>query len=125
MTSMYGSLIYKLENIKGWILLFNNELYIKLLNEEIEQKGVVKLTVHGNSMFPILKNGDLVTIEKGNQYNLGDVVAYFMVVDDKLKIIVHRIVLKRRDYLLTKGDNNNFIDNIKVKNTMVLGVALL
>lgn len=105
--------------------MFDNELYIRLLNEEIEQKGVVQLTVHGNSMFPILKDGDLVTIEKGHQYNLGDVVAYFMVVDDKLKIIVHRIVLKRRDYLLTKGDNNNFIDNIKVKNTMVLGVALL
>ncbi len=46
-------------------------------------------------------------------------------VDNGLKIVIHRIVLKRKEYLLTKGDNNNFIDKIKVKNDLVLGVALL
>lgn len=45
--------------------------------------------------------------------------------DNWLKIVIHRIALKRKEYLLTKGDNNNFIYKIKVKNDLVLGVALL
>lgn len=45
--------------------------------------------------------------------------------DNGLKIVIHRIVLKRKEYLLTKGNNNNFIDKIKVKNDLVLDLALL
>ena len=59
-----------------------------------------------------------------DELNKGDVVAYFIIVDNKLKIMIHRIVLRRKEYLLTKGDNNNFIDNIKVRNCFVLGVVL-
>lgn len=45
--------------------------------------------------------------------------------DNWLKIVIHRIALKREEYLLTKGDNNNFIYKIKVKNDLVLDLALL
>lgn len=106
-------------------MLIDNEQCINLLKEELNKKGELQLTVHGDSMLPNLKNGDVVKVQSCNEYKIGDVVAYFIKVDNKLKIVIHRIVLKRKEYLLTKGDNNNFIDNIKVKNDLVLGVVLL
>lgn len=106
-------------------MLIDNEQCINLLKEELNKKGELQLTVHGDSMLPLLKDGDTIKIEKYNEYKVGDVVAYFVKVDNELKIVIHRIVLKRKEYLLTKGDNNNFIDKIKVKNDLILGVVLL
>lgn len=106
-------------------MLIDNERCINLLKEELDKKGELQLTVHGDSMLPLLKDGDTIKIEKCNAYKIGDVVAYFVKVDNELKIVIHRIVLKRKEYMLTKGDNNNFIDKIKVKNDLVLGVVLL
>ena len=106
-------------------VLIDNEQCISMLKEELNQKGQLQLTVHGNSMMPLLKDGDSVTVKKCDEYKIGDIVAYFMNVDGQLKIVVHRVVLKRKEYLLTRGDNNNFIDKIKVKNCLVLGVVLL
>lgn len=105
--------------------MINNKIYINILKEEIEERGKVQLVVHGNSMKPFLHDGELIQIEKRSLYNIGDIVAYFWVVNDRLKIIIHRIVFKRHDYLLTKGDNDNFIDKVKVQINQVLGVVLL
>ena len=115
--------IFILQNIRG-VILINIEKCINLLKDELNKKGELQLTVYGDSMLPILKDGDTVKVQKCNEYKIGDIVAYFIIVDNKLKIVIHRIVLKRKEYLLTKGDNNNFIDNIKVRNCFVLGVVL-
>lgn len=105
--------------------LIENEMYISLLKQTIEEKGEIQLTVHGNSMLPLISDGDKVKIKKCSEYHIGDVVAYFMVSESKLRIIIHRVIFKRPNYLLTKGDNNNFIDKIRVEESSILGVALL
>ena len=99
----------------------DNELCIRLLNVEIEAKGQIQLVVHGDSMLPSLKDGDTIKVEKCNEYKISDVVAYFVVIEGKLKIIVHRVIFARKNYVLTKGDNNDFVDPIKVVYDMILG----
>jgi len=70
--------------------------------------------VKGRSMFPLLREGDIVFILRCNpeEIRIGDVVIYRSKYDDKL--IIHRVVdIKYEDrvrYFVTKGDNNPSVD---------------
>jgi signal peptidase I len=68
------------------------------------------LFIRGNSMFPFLKTGDIIILEKvpAEKLRTGDIVSFKH--DHGDNVIVHRIV-KNEKYgssfrLLTKGDNN-------------------
>ena len=102
-------------------MVIENELCIDLLKEELDKKGELQLIVHGDSMLPTLKDGNVIKIEKCNEYRIGDIVVFYTIVENQLKIIVHRVIFVRKTYVLTKGDNNDFVDPIKVMNTMILG----
>lgn len=102
-------------------MVIDNEQCIELLREELNKKGELQLTVHGNSMLPTLKDGDMIKVEKCNEYRIGDIVVFHTIVEKQLKIIVHRVIFIRKTYVLTKGDNNDFVDPIKVIGTMILG----
>ena len=101
----------------------DNELCIRLLKEEIDTNGQIQLVVHGDSMLPTLKNKDKVVLEKKEQIDVGDIVGYYIETDDKIKIVVHRAIFVRKTYILTKGDNNDFIDPIRVVKPSILGVV--
>lgn len=103
--------------------MIDNDLCINLLKEEIEKKGWIQLKIHGDSMLPTMKDGDMITVELCDQYKIGDIVAYYTVVDNKVKIIVHRVVFVRKTYVLAKGDNNDFIDPLRVSLNTVIGRA--
>jgi SOS-response transcriptional repressor LexA len=47
--------------------------YLRLI-EELNEKGNGKMKCFGNSMLPILKSGSLLTFQKSEQYNVGDIV---------------------------------------------------
>ena len=95
---------------------FMRYLYIK----KIEKDGGVDIIIHGDSMSPTIEDGALVKIRRAEEYRLDDIVA-FLCPDGTAKIIVHRIVLDETDYVLTKGDNNDFIDPFKVYKKIILG----
>ena len=40
-----------------------------------------------------------------------------------MNIIVHRVIFVRQTYVLAKGDNNNFIDPLKIKYYNILGTV--
>ncbi len=69
--------------------------------------------VEGYSMFPLLREGDLVFAYKPdpNDLHVGDIVIY-RGVDGRL--VIHRIVkivrMDDRTYYVTRGDNNNAPD---------------
>ena len=44
------------------------------LKEQLESSGTGKMKCFGNSMLPILKSGSLLTFEKREKYNIGDIV---------------------------------------------------
>ena len=69
--------------------------------------------VMSDSMTPVLNKYDLIIIKKQAEYNESDIVAYY----ENNNIIVHRIILKGNNYVITKGDANKVDDNkIKLKN---------
>ncbi len=50
-----------------------NERY-EALRVSLEQTGTGQMTVHGQSMTPIIQSGSLITFEKRDQYQVGDAV---------------------------------------------------
>ena len=90
------------------------ELCIRLLKEEIETKGQIQLVVHGDSMLPTIKSGDRITVVKTNNYKVNDIIVYYTIIQNKISIIAHRVIFVRQTYILAKGDNNSFIDPLKI-----------
>ena len=104
-------------------MVIENENCVDMLKEELNNSRKLQLTVYGDSMQPTLQDGQRIMIEKCDRYKIGDVVAYYMIVDNKLKIVVHRVVFARKTYVLTKGDNNSFIDPIRIPIENIIGIS--
>jgi signal peptidase len=64
--------------------------------------------VRGQSMEPSLHAGDLVVLEGDADYQVGEVAVYDSTSLDRA--ILHRIVARRRDRLIFKGDHNPWAD---------------
>lgn len=66
-------------------------------------------------MEPCLKTNDLVIIKKFDDYNIGDIVTY----TDKGIYVTHRIISKKNNTFVTKGDANSAEDEPIYKNSIV------
>lgn len=78
------------------------------------------------SMKPNINKGDVVVIEKNNNYKnikIGDVLAF----KHNDILIVHRVINiieeEGKYYFYTKGDNNNSEDNFAIYEDMVVGIV--
>lgn len=67
------------------------------------------------SMRPYLNVNDIVIVKEQNDYKINDVVTYK--VDNMY--ITHRIVEVDNNYIVTKGDVNNVVDNKITKNQII------
>jgi signal peptidase I len=63
--------------------------------------------VRGDSMRPHLDNGDVVVLRRERAYGLGDVVAYH---DPQIGTVLHRVVERRGDRFVLRGDNRSQLD---------------
>lgn len=74
------------------------------------ERKYIPIRVIGDSMFPVLHDGDIVIISPRSRYMVNDIV----VVRKKSFCLIHRIIaireIKYTNYYLTKGDNVNNID---------------
>ena len=83
------------------------------------------LQVEGDSMYPLIKNGDLIAIDRrvNNKYNVGDVVSF--IADEQGTIITHKIVEIKEDdqgyHYFTRGVNNNYQDNDYIEIKQIIG----
>lgn len=77
-------------------------LTIDLLTESLRRNGRVEFRVRGGSMRPLLRNGDLLTVQPAviNQLAVGDVAVF----SRAGKLFVHRVIRMSPSSLLTKGD---------------------
>ena len=65
------------------------------------------IEIEGNSMFPLIREGDLLIMKKTKRFSLFDVVSFY---DERIKRrVVHRLVSVKGRTLLTHGDNNSSI----------------
>lgn len=69
-----------------------------------------KFRINGNSMFPILKDGDIITTTTVTSLQLGDIVVFTA---PNGKRIFHRVVLLENEHILCKGDNCLHFDRIE------------
>ena len=76
---------------------------------------------HGYSMLPLLYSGDIVSYVpiKYAQIKTNDLV----LVNQKTIQFTHRVIYKRKNYLITKGDNNIETDG-KIYRHQILGKAI-
>ncbi len=93
------------------IFLFSFSSIMSFLYKKLSKYSIA--IVMSDSMTPVLNKYDLIIIKKQDEYNESDIVAYY----ENNNIIVHRIILKGNNYVITKGDANKVDDNkIKLKN---------
>ena len=81
--------------------------------------------INGNSMNPIIKDGDLITVNRDIKsiYEKDDIVCYYS--DNNVMIIAHQIVEVYEDgstiLYLTKGVNNDYNDEALVNHNEIIG----
>lgn len=82
------------------------ETMIELLKAVTEKKRSFRVQVRGSSMYPFIKDSNSITISPLTSCHphLGDIVAF---INPRTKrLIVHRVVGRKKDHYLIKGDNN-------------------
>ena len=87
--------------------MLNNVLvYLRCISEA----DTFKIKINGDSMYPLLKSGQIVSVKKSSFYDINDIV----VINRLDHFIVHRVIdileTDKTKYFLTKGDNNSFVD---------------
>ncbi len=82
---------------------------IKLMKKDLATVfGYSALEVVSGSMEPTIHIGDLIFIDtKSNDFSVNDIVTFY---DQQGNFVTHRIVSIQDDKVVTKGDNNNSID---------------
>ena len=90
---------------KGGILAIDGEFLPKLMLDVFEKDMLFRFCARGNSMKPVIKDGDVITVKKINYFSarIGDIVAFVHPLSQRL--IVHRIIAIRSDKFLILGDN--------------------
>lgn len=65
------------------------------------------IRINGTSMYPTLKNGDYLIIQRGNNGNLTNEIVAFHINRSR---IIHRVIEEKEGFILTKGDANKISD---------------
>jgi signal peptidase I len=81
--------------------------------------SVSYVITQGDSMEPLFHSGDLVIVRESADYAVGDIIA----ADNKqLRApVLHRIIEEREGSYVTKGDNNDFIDEYRPRHEDLMG----
>ena len=91
------------------------------------QSSRMKLEITDDSMAPTFSSGDTVVVEAvdPNDLAVGDIIAFWAVIDGQRMIVVHRItnIYDGGNFLAfsTKGDNNSQDDPSNVHESDIVG----
>ena len=104
------------------ILIINCILIVKsFTSEEVPNvAGTLPLIVLTDSMYPVIKSGDLIICHTAEpeEIQVGDVIAFFDPAGNGTTIVTHRVteIVDYKDDIAwrTKGDNNNTEDMLVV-----------
>ena len=112
----------KFSIMKGRDLPLSGPALVQLLRAVLGKGVPVRFRAKGFSMSPFIKNEDVVTLSplKDASPSVGDVIALVPQGTDKL--CVHRVVGKKGDLWVTKGDNSSEADE-SVPIESILGFA--
>ena len=96
--------------VKGSELSLSGPALVQLLRAVLDKGAPARFWAKGFSMSPFIKNEDVVTLYplQNASPGVGDVIAFVLRETDKL--CVHRVVGKKGDFYVTKGDNSSEAD---------------
>ena len=106
------------------VIAVNGILLVKRLiyKEELPSfLGYSAVTVLSGSMEPEFFPGDVLIVQKRDDYQIGDIVTY----QEENSYITHRIVEREGDRFLTRGDANNAPDSHPVNRSELYGKVKL
>ena len=102
LTALFGVLTLSL-----LILAVYNFISIKILKNDYSNVfGYTALEVISGSMSPAIEKWDLILVKIDANFEEGDIITY----KGKDALVTHRVVEKRKDSIIAKGDDNNTID---------------
>lgn len=98
------------------VLVFSISAYILVSKVVFKQRnpkvfGYSVMVVKTGSMYPELKQNDLIIIKNQNKYKSRDIITF----KDGNNFTTHRIVAVVEDGFITQGDANNAPDNNTIK----------
>lgn len=112
---MYSKIYYIFITIYILLVTIGNLLSINTF-------GYKFFTLNSSSMEPRIPSGSMVVIHQSkNEYQIGDIIAFYAVVDKLEMIVAHRVVNYGGNVYITKGDNNKNIDSQNVIPHLVIG----
>lgn len=93
-----------------------------LMRAVLEKKADFRFQANGHSMSPFIKNQDIVTISSLSKRKpgVGDIAAVSL--SQRESIMVHRVIGKKQEKLIIKGDNNKSIDGV-FEQSQILGLV--
>jgi signal peptidase I len=109
----------KFAPVKASELSLAGPALVQLLRAVLGKGASVRFQVKGFSMSPFIRNEDVVTLSplKNASPSVGDVIALALGEADKLR--VHRVVGKKGDLYVTKGDNSSEADeSVAIQNIL-------
>jgi len=101
--------------------------FLELSQELLDRGALLRFQAHGHSMYPFIKNGDIIIVEarNGRSVEIGDIIFYRRPGGSPT---AHRLVKingrKDSKVLITKGDAMKNIDP-PVNDTQVMGRVIL
>jgi hypothetical protein len=104
-------------------LCLSGPTLIDLIKEVINKTLPFRLKVTGFSMFPFIRNGDVITISPlpFSPPKIGDILAF--TVSHGRKLFIHRVIGKKGNSYLTRGDNTLSVDGL-IPRADILGMVI-
>lgn len=87
--------------------IISNNIYIDIACIVSQNDFLIKSYIKGHSMYPILKEKDIVVFKRFNIYQRGDIILF----DLNNLLVAHRIIDFDNDKFITKGDNSICYDS--------------
>jgi len=105
--------------LKGSDFPLSGPALVQILRAVLGKGAPVRFKAKGFSMSPFIRNEDVVTLSPLQEASpvKGDVIAFVLQGSDKL--CVHRVVGKKGDWYMTKGDNSSEADESVQRENML------
>lgn len=88
----------------------DNDVMQKLIQIRMKSNRPFEITVQGISMLPVLKLGDIITIQKQENYKIGDILVFSY---KNKELLVHRLLKIKNNKYYCKGDNAFRLEDIE------------
>ena len=93
-----------------------------MLKEGLDRGQKITLKSSGESMLPVIKEGDSLLIEGVENIQPGQIIAYLKSRGDWVAIVAHRVMTVRDDgFFISRGDNINKPDPEWISPDKIIG----